>query len=110
MAHTFLNQLIKIQGNYLARDFRAPGWVYPAQKPWWRDLMLYVLKYFDADLRKLGLHEAVKVTSHGIEISVTNFFAIFKLYCPASRTFFTLVRELVLALHKIGKCPISQCI
>jgi len=26
------------------------------------------LKYFDADLRKLGLHEAVRATCHGIEI------------------------------------------
>jgi len=70
MAQTFLNQFIKVQGNYPAKDFRASGWVDPAQKSWWRDLMLYVLKYFDADLRKLRLHEAVRVTYHGIEISV----------------------------------------
>ena len=27
MAQTFLNQFIKVQGNYLARNFRALGWV-----------------------------------------------------------------------------------
>jgi len=65
------------------------------------DLALYVLKYFDADLLRLGLHEAVRATSHGIEISVPNFFAIFELYCPASETFFTPINELGLALHEM---------
>jgi len=58
MAQTFLKQFIKVQGNYPVRDFRALGWVHSAQKPWWRDLKLYILKYFDANLRKLELHEA----------------------------------------------------
>jgi len=39
--------------------------------------MLYFLKYFDADIRKLGLQEAVRATCHGIEISVPTFFVIF---------------------------------
>jgi len=34
MAQTFLNQFIKIQDNYPTGDFRAPGWVHPAQKSW----------------------------------------------------------------------------
>ena len=34
MAQTFLNQFIKVQGNYLTRDFRAPVLVHPTQKPW----------------------------------------------------------------------------
>ena len=34
MAQTFLNQFIKVHDNYLAWDFRAPGWVHPAQKSW----------------------------------------------------------------------------
>jgi len=34
MAQTFLNQFIKVQGNYPIKDFRAPGWVHPAQKLW----------------------------------------------------------------------------
>jgi len=62
-------------------------------------LTLYVLKHFDADLKKLGLHEAVRATCNGIEISVPNFFAIFELYCPALGTFFTPVGELGLAQH-----------
>ena len=95
MAQMFLNQFIKVQGNYPARDFRTSGWVHPAQKLWWRDL-----KYFDADLRKLGLHEVARATCHEIKISMPNLFAIFKLYCPASGTFFTPVGELGLALLK----------
>ena len=42
MAHTFINQFFKVHSNYLATDFRAPAWVHPAQKPWWRELTLYI--------------------------------------------------------------------
>jgi len=55
MAQIFLNQFIRVQGNYLARDFRAPGWVHPAQKLWWKDLTLNVLDYFGEDLMRVGL-------------------------------------------------------
>ena len=101
MAQTFLNQFIKVQGNYPMRDFRAPGWVHPSQKPWWRDLALYVLEHFEVELMRIRLHEAVRATCHGIKISVPNFFAIFELYCPDLGTFFTPVGELGLALHKM---------
>ena len=83
MTQTFLNQFIKVQGNYPARDFRALGWIHLAQKLWWRDLALYVLEYLQAELMRIGLHEAVRDTCHGIEISVPNFFTIFELYCLA---------------------------
>jgi len=101
MAQTFLNQFIKVQSNYRARDFKAPVWVYPAQKPWWRDLALYVLEYFKEELMKIGLHEAVRATCYGIKISMPHFFVIFKLCCPATGTFFTTVGKLRLALHEM---------
>ena len=41
MAQTFISQFIRVYDNYLATDFRAPGWVHLTQKPWWRDLTLY---------------------------------------------------------------------
>ena len=63
--------------------------------------MLHVLEQFDAELMRIGLYEAVRAICHGIEISVPNFFAIFKLYYPASETFFTPVGELRLALHEM---------
>ena len=94
MVQTFLNQFIRVQGNYPVRDFRAPGWVHPTLKLWWRDLTLYVLKYFGEELMKIGLHEAVRATCYGIEINVPNFFAIFELYCPTTGIFFTPVGEL----------------
>ena len=64
-------------------------------------MTLYVLKYFDADLMRLELHEAVRATCHGIAISMPNFFTIFELYCPVLGTFFTPVSELGLALHEM---------
>ena len=78
MAQIFINQFVRAHGNYLTTDFRAQGWVHPAQKPWWRDLALYILEHFDAYLKRLRLHEAVRVT-YGLEISVPNFFSIFEL-------------------------------
>ena len=101
MAQTFLNQFIRVQGNYPARDFRASGWVHLAQKPWWRDLVLYVLEYFEEEWIKIRLYEVVRATCYGIEINVPNFFTIFELYCPAMGTFFNLVGELGLALHEM---------
>ena len=101
MAQTFLNQFIKVKGNYPARDFRAPGWVHPAQKLWWRDLTLYVLEHFEVKLKDIGLHEAARATCHRMKISVPNFFAIFELYCPATGTFFTPVGELGMTFHEM---------
>ena len=98
-----VNQFVRVHGNYPTTDFRAPNWVHSAQKPWWRDLMLYVLKHFHADLKKLGLCETVRATCYGIDISVPNFFAIFELYCPASGTFFTPIGELGMELHSMWK-------
>ena len=60
---------------------------------------MYVLKHFDAGLKKLGLREAIRATCYGIEISVPNIFAMFELYYAASRTFFTHIGELGMALH-----------
>ena len=100
VAQTFGNQFFKIYDNYPATDFKTPGWIYPP-KAWWRDLTLYVLAHFEEDLERLGLYEAVKATCYGIQMSVVNFYAIFKLYCPATGAFFTPVGELGMALHEM---------
>ena len=63
--------------------------------------MLYVLECFEAELMRIGFHEAVRATCHGIEISMPNFFGIFEPYYPASRSFFTPVSEVGLALHEM---------
>ena len=62
VAQTFGNQFFKVCGNYLATDFRTPGWIHPP-KAWWRDLTLYVLTHFEEDLERLGLYEAVRANS-----------------------------------------------
>ena len=78
MAQIFENQFFKVHGNYPANDFRTPGWIYPP-KAWRRDLTLYVLAYFEEDLRRLGLYEAVRATCYDIQMSEANFYAIFEL-------------------------------
>jgi len=62
---------------------------------------MYVMDVFEADLKRLGLHEAVRATCFGINISVPSFYAILEMYCLASSTFFTPVDELGMALHEI---------
>ena len=64
-------------------------------------MTLYVLAYFEEDLKRLGLYEALRATCYGIQMSVANFYAIFKLYYPAIGTFFTPVGELGMALHEM---------
>jgi len=62
---------------------------------------MYVLKFFDEDLKPSGLHEEVRSTYFGMEISVPNYFTIFELYYPASGIFFAPVSELGLAFYKM---------
>jgi len=64
-------------------------------------LTLYVLAHFEEDLERLELREAVSAICYGIQISLANFYAIFRLYCPATRTFFTPVGELGMTLHEM---------
>ena len=100
VALTFGNQFFKVNGNYPATDFRAPGWVHPP-KTWWMDLTTYIFAHFEEELERLNLYEAVRATCYGIDMNVACFYAIFELYCPASGTFFTPVGELGLALHEM---------
>ena len=79
MEQTFINQFATVHGNYPTTNFRAPWLVHLAQKPWWRDLVLYVLEHFEAELKKIGLHEVVRATCQGMKISMPNFFSIFEL-------------------------------
>ena len=64
-------------------------------------MTLYVLAYFEEDLERLRLREAVRATCYSIQMSVANLYAIFKLYCPAKGTFFTPVGELGMTLHEM---------
>ena len=51
--------------------------------------MMYVLKAFEANLKRLGLYEAVRATCFRINISVPTFYAILEMYYSASGTFFS---------------------
>ena len=50
---------------------------------------MYVLDVFDADLKLLVLHEAVRATCFRINIIIPNFYAILGMYYLASDTSFT---------------------
>ena len=104
MAGTFLNQFVKAGGNYLATDFRMPSWVHSFLKQWWNRLTMYVLEKFEDELKHLGLYEAVQATCYRIEVNVPNFYSIFELYHPLTGMFFTLIEDLELAFHEMGRC------
>ena len=97
---TFLNWFINAGGNYPTTDFWTLRWVSIFKQQWWCSLTLYVLEVFVEDLMRLGLYEVVRATCFGISISIPTFYAILEMYCPASRTFFTPVGELGMALHE----------
>ena len=69
---------------------------------------MYVLELFDEDLKRLELHEAIRSTCFGINISVPTFYAILKLFYPASGMFFTPVGELWMALHEMRSVKSSN--
>jgi len=48
---TFLNRFVKVRGNYLAADFRTPGWVCSSKQAWWISLTMYVLEVFNTNLK-----------------------------------------------------------
>ena len=98
---TFLNQFVKAGGNYPATKFLTLGWVCSFKWHRWSSLTMYVLDVFETDLKRLGLHEAVRATCFGINISVPNFYAVLEMYCPASGTFFIPVSELRMAFHEM---------
>ena len=82
-------------------DFRTPGWVCSSKQAWWSSLTICVLEVIDANLKLLRLHEAIRATCFRINISVSSFYAILEMYCPASGTFFTPAGELRMALHEM---------
>ena len=61
-------------------------------------MTLYILAHFK---ERFGLREAIGATCYGIQMSITNFYAIFELYCPATGTYFTPVGESGMTLHEM---------
>ena len=64
-------------------------------------MTLYVLAHFEGDRERLGRYEAVWTTCYGIQMSIANFYAIFKLYYLVTGTFFTPEGELGMTLHEM---------
>ena len=71
------------------------------KRQWWSQLTNYVLDQFSGKLERLGLYEAIRATCYGMEVSMPNFYVVLQLYCPSTRTFFSIVGGLGLALHEI---------
>ena len=61
----------------------------------------------EADFKRLGLHEAIKVTCFGMNINVPTIYAVLEMYYPVPGMVFTPVGELGMALHEMWGCPIS---
>ena len=114
---TFLNQFVKARGNYPATDFLTPGLVCSFKQAWWSSLMMYMLEVFEADLKRLGLYQAVRATLFGINICVPTLYVTLEMYYPASGTLFTLLDEQGMALHEMwevsnlpmGSKPYEKC-
>ena len=57
--------------------FQTLGRVCFSKQAWWSSLTL--LDIFEVDLKRLGLHEVVRATCLGINISIPTFYAIMKM-------------------------------
>jgi len=110
MVPTFLNRFSKVNGNYPATDFWTPGWVHSFNQQWWSSLTLYVLEFFEDDLKQLGLYDAIRATCFRIEISIPTIYTIFELYCLAFGMFLLAQRPFSLVLMMINSCSYSLLI
>ena len=78
----------------------------------------FALAEFEDLLLQAGLYEHVRAVEYGIPQSSQYFYAILERYNPEICTFFTLIREMGLALHKmyevsglvIGDAPYEEYI
>ena len=58
-----------------------------------------------------GTLQGCRATCYGIQMSIANFYAIFELYCPAIRTFFTPIGELgmtLLEMWEVSALPMGS--
>lgn len=86
--------------NYPAK-LRLPGWVDATDKDWWARLVKFVESNFALSLQATHLRPAIRKVKYGIHQNPFPFNAMLERYNPDSRTFYTPVGELGLALHEM---------
>ena len=100
LAATFINQFLKVRGDFLA-DFHPLGWVHSIDKSWWGRMVGFVLAELGDLLKQVGLYHSVRAVRYGLLQSFHNFFGVLEHYNPLTGTFFTPVGEMGLALHEL---------
>jgi len=68
---------------------------------WSAKMVSFLLEKLEEPLLQCGLYPAVRAVCYRIVLSHYNFFEIFEKYNPDTCTFFTLIEEIVFALHEM---------
>ena len=81
LATTFINQFLKVRGNFLT-DFRLLGWVHSIDKSWWGRMVVFVLTELGDLLKQVGLYHSVRVVQYGLPQSSHHFYGVLEHYNP----------------------------
>lgn len=101
LANTFLNDFLRLKGQYPTHNFHTLGWIHSINKMWWCRMIRFVLSKFEAIMKDIGLYGAVRIIQYGLPHSAYHLVSVLEMYHPKSGIFFTLVGELSFALHEI---------
>lgn len=55
LANTFINDFLRVRGQFLAKNFCTPGWIYSIDRMWWSKMVSFVLKIVKPTIKDIGL-------------------------------------------------------
>jgi len=87
LASTFINQFLKLRGDFLA-DFRPPRWVNSTDNSWWSRMVGFVLTELGDLPMQVGLYHSVRAMQYGLPQSSHNFYSVLEHYNPLTGYFF----------------------
>lgn len=99
----FRTEFIHSKGEYLAKNFRAPGWIHTGSKDCWVLLTGIILDKFERELVDIVLFKATRATQYSIATNLAQLFVNLEFYNPATGNFFTFDGEMGLLSKRCGR-------
>lgn len=95
-AKTFLGEFMAKGGQYLANDFRMPGWVHSAGNMWWACLVKYMLDSHGQILKEIDLYPTIRNVQYDLLQSSYHLFSLLEMYNSETDTFYEIFTGLVI--------------
>ncbi|ONK56022.1 uncharacterized protein A4U43_C10F3330 [Asparagus officinalis] len=70
IARTVRDRLAELGRKLPIENYRCFGWSHSSDKAWWGRMTGYVLQRWGAELKLIGLHEAIRATQYGLPIAL----------------------------------------